>query len=730
MTFNEVFGGAKWVAPAAGCDCPLMREVIELDGEVSAAEINICGLGFFELYINGARVSGDMFAPVTSDYCRREFTVCGQPFREELRHRAYYLTYDVAGYLRPGRNAICVTLAPGWFGQPTWSDDHGAARYGDVRLAYRLNVTDEGGAHSFLSGPQVRWAQGPIVEYDLFKGETQRMELSRDGWLDAEYDGDEFLPCRELEDMDTSYQPQDCPADAVIRHITPRRVGEGDGWTVYDAGEDITGTPVLRSREGAMGEVLLHPSEELKDGALDEDYRHGQCERFILDGRERTLRARFTWFGFRYFAVKGEADVVDCLVIHEDIAVTSTFESSNSALNWLYEAYIRTQLTNMHAGIPSDCPHIERRGYTGDGQLACPSAMLTLDAQSFYRKWLRDIEDCQDDVSGHVQYTAPYTRCGGGPGGWGCAIVHVPWCYYLHYGDAEPMRRMLPRMMKYFDYLEAHSEGGLITSDNPGQWCLGDWCTPDEIAIPAPFVNNYFYIKSMREVLAICEVLGVHEHDGLLESRIAARAKAITDNYFDPETGDFAGNIQGANAFAVDIGLGDERTFERMVRRYEATGCYDTGIFGTDIVTRVLFERGRAQTAFELLASEKDVSFARMRDKGATTLWEYWPLGGERSHSHPMFGAVTRYLFQYLLGIDQDGAGWEHIAIRPQPVAELGYVAGSVTTPRGRVAVRINRVDDHMVIDVHVDEPQGAVFELGEARYELTECDTQFIAEV
>ena len=97
MTFNEVFGGAKWVAPAAGCDCPLMREVIELDGEVAAAEINICGLGFFELYINGARVSGDMFAPVTSDYCRREFTVCGQPFREELRHRAYYLTYDVAG---------------------------------------------------------------------------------------------------------------------------------------------------------------------------------------------------------------------------------------------------------------------------------------------------------------------------------------------------------------------------------------------------------------------------------------------------------------------------------------------------------------------------------------------------------------------------------------------------------------------------------------------------------
>ena len=78
-----------------------------------APRISICGLGFFELYINGARVSGDVFAPVTSDYCKREFTVCGRPFPEELRHRVYYVKYDVSGYLQPGKNAICVALGPG-----------------------------------------------------------------------------------------------------------------------------------------------------------------------------------------------------------------------------------------------------------------------------------------------------------------------------------------------------------------------------------------------------------------------------------------------------------------------------------------------------------------------------------------------------------------------------------------------------------------------------------------
>lgn len=729
MTFHEVFKDARWAAPDAHCDCPLMRDVIELSGETQAAEINICGLGFFELYINGARVTGDMFAPVTSDYCPRSFTVCGEPFAEQLRHRVYYMHYDVGGYLRPGRNSICVMLAPGWFGQPTWSDDNGAARYGDVRLAYLMTVRDDKGMQrEFTSGAHTRWTQGPIVEYDLFKGEVQRLEFSHDGWLDAEYDDSDWNTCRELADLETEYQQQDCPADAVIRQIRPRLICECDGEAIYDIGENITGTPVLIAAGIPVDEIEVRFAEELKDGRLDEGYMHGQKQRFILDGNERELRARFTWFGFRYFGVRGAAKVQTCLVIHANVPVSSEFDSDCEPLNWLYDAFIRTQLTNMHAGIPSDCPHIERRGYTGDGQLVCQAAMLTLDAHDFYRKWLRDIEDCQDDVTGHVQYTAPYTRCGGGPGGWGCAIVHVPYSYYLQYGDAEPMTRMLPRMLKYFDYLEAHSENDLITSDNPGQWCLGDWCTPDKIQIPAPFVNNYFYIKSLREVQQIGRIVGLsRRNEAELERRIDVRCKAIEREYFDPATGDFAGNIQGANAFAVDIGLGDERTFEHMVRHYEDTHCYDTGIFGTDIVTRVLFERGHAQTAFDLLSSREDASFDHMRRLGATTLWEYWPVAYERSHSHPMFGAVTRYLFQYLLGIDQRGAGWNEVVIRPQLVSGLNFVRGSVLTPRGRISVRINRVDGQTIIDLHMDDPRGAVFEMGEECIPITSCDSQFI---
>ena len=99
--------------------------------------------------------------------------------------------------------------------------------------------------------------------------------------------------------------------------------------------------------------------------------------------------------------------MVDCVVIHSDVKVDSTFSCSDETLNWLREAYLRTQLDNMHCGIPSDCPHVERRGYTGDGQLTCNAAMIQLDGEKFYRKWIQDIADCQDSITGHVQYTAP-----------------------------------------------------------------------------------------------------------------------------------------------------------------------------------------------------------------------------------------------------------------------------------------------------------------------------------
>ena len=91
-----------------------------------------------------------------------------------------------------------------------------------------------------------------------------------------------------------------------------------------------------------------------------------------------------------------------------------------------------------------------------------------------------------------------------------------------------------------------------------------------------------------------------------------------------------------------------------MVKYYERLGRFDTGIFGTEIVSRVLFEHGDAELAVKLLTSDDVISFEGMRRLDGTTIWEYWPQkDAGRSYNHPMFGAVVAHLFDYLLGRDE-----------------------------------------------------------------------------
>ena len=177
--------------------------------------------------------------------------------------------------------------------------------------------------------------------------------------------------------------------------------------------------------------------------------------------------------------------------------------------------------------------------------------------------------------------------------------------------------------------------------------------------------------------------------------------------------------MQGANAFAVDIGLGDERTYKNTVANYRKNTGYDTGIFGTDILTRILFENGDGQLATDLLLSESVHSFAEWKKRGATTFWEYWPESlVDRSHNHPMFGAVAAYLYDYLLGIRaKDGcAGYSEIIIAPVIVDSVNKLEGHRTLKSGKVSVAYEKRNEKIEFIINLPEnlPAEFVFE-GEA---------------
>ena len=729
MNQEEIFGNGLWVT-APHCEkrsegAYILRSRFDV-GRIKSAKLYVLGLGFFHCYINGVRVGEDEFLPLNTDYEPREDC----PIEEELmNHRMYVPVYDITDILKEGENVLALHFGGGWY---TFCE----GKFGEAKAIWRICVESENGIEEFCSSTNDRIENSYTDCVYFTRHEHQdlrRVDVQK--VFSAEFDDSLWPAAVPAKPVETDYKFSDCPPDRLQETLYPvciKQAGEGDcKEMVYDTGKNCAALPFFRVTAKAGEEVtILFAEERTADNGLDMGFNFEQKLTIIGDGIEQVVRPMFTWFCFRYFSITGNAEPLYIREVHSNVEVTSDFCCDNENLNWLYKAFLNTQLSNMHAGIPSDCPHIERRGYTGDGQLICHAAMDVLDGREFYRKWIYDISDCQDVHTGHVQYTAPYLHSGGGPGGWGCAIIEAPYQFYKHYGEAEPLEALYDQMLAYFAYLESHTVNGLITSDKEGEWCLGDWCPPIQVILPAPFVNNYFYIKSLERMTEIAGVLHREEDMSLFSERIRERKEAIMAAYYNPWDGNFLGNMQGANAFAVDIGLGDERTYKNLVKRYNELGCYDTGIFGTDIVTRVLFEHGDGEIALKLMTSEKPHSFGGMRLLGATSIWEYWPEANfERSHNHPMFGAITAYLFDHILGIQQlqDSCGYDKIMIRPFVPENLSFAEGYRTLPCGQVSVKWQREEGRICFDIVV--PQPATFHFGGCEKELGAGENRIVVE-
>ena len=706
MNQEHYFGKAKWVGAENRTESTfsILKGSFTVHGEATVS-LNALGLGFFKCYINGVCINPDTFLPLSSDY-----EASCDPVDEVLTaHRIYVPTFDITPFVHEGDNEISIHFGGGWY-------TFDRRVFGLPKAIYQISVSAKGENTFFYSDESCKIEKSNVSDYYFTMREAYN-------FADAEVISENATVTEQLE---TEYCQTDCPPDTLIKKIHPQKVGCTDDGVIYDCGENTTGYPVLSITAKSGETVSVRFSEDLTvDGKLDLTHVHNQSFTVVSDGENRSVQPEFTWFAFRYFEVKGDA-VPECVkVVYADIPVTSSFECDNETLNWIYKIFLHTMHTNMHTGHPSDCPHLERRGYTGDGQLTCNAVLSAMGAKEFYEKWLQDIADSQDKISGHIQYTAPYIRSGGGPGGWGCAIVEVPYQLYKHYGDAKILEKYYENMRRYIYYLEKHSEFGLVTSDKLGEWCLGDWCCPNilypdkdityankQVFIPAPFVNTYFMVKSLNQMCEIAHIIGKDEDIFEYQRKAEERKRAINAAYFSTYDKSFFMNIHGASAFGLDIGLGTDKTYEYMVSYYTKLGHYDTGIFATDIVTRLLFERGDAELAVDLLVNNGDQGFEHWRQNGATTFHEYWDSNRSRSHNHPMFGAVVEYFFEYLLGIRQrkDSAGFDSVVIAPQAVSKFGKMSGSLKTPHGVISVSYKKTGDGTAFVITVPENVDAVF--------------------
>ena len=717
MKQEHFFGQAKWV----GASERVFNQFSVLRGRFyvtppKKVTLDILGLGFFKCYINGVCINPDTFLPLSSDY----EASCDPEGQVLSGHRVYVPKFDITPFVKPGENVIAVQYGGGWY-------TFNYRVFGLPKVIYRIAVEGDSTEY-YVSDEHCRIGRSLVEGYQLIRFEQQNYAVWMD-CLNAEFDDGDWEAACLVEPLCTEYCTTDCPRDALIEELSVKRIRKSEQGVVYDCGQNTVGYPVLKlfAKKGERVEVRF--SEKLtKDGEIDSGHVHGQRFSVISDGSERLVQPEFTWFGFRCMEIIGDAEPICVKVVHADIPSSSFFECDNETLNWIYRTFMHTMLCNMHTGHPSDCPHLERRGYTGDGQLTCHAALSVLGAKAFYEKWLLDIADGQDILSGHIQYTAPFIFSGGGPGGWGCAIVEVPYQLYKHYGEKQILEQYYPNMRRYIDYLEAHSEFGLVTSDEEGYWCLGDWCGPNilypekditshnqQVILPAPMVNTYFMVKSLRTMCEIAGLIGREEDIPEYEKRVEERERAIRAAYFNVFDGNFIMNVQGANAYAVDLGLGNDQTYSNMRSYYQKLGHYDTGIFATDILTRVLFEHGDAELAVDLLVQNGEQGFEHWRENGATTFHEYWDSNRSRSHNHPMFGAPVAYFFEHLLGICQKRgtAGYCSLIIEPKAVSKFGFMRGSMQIPMGTVSVNYKNEHGKTHFTICIPQRIDAIFRFG-----------------
>src|SRR5690606_42157569 len=105
--------------------------------------------------------------------------------------------------------------------------------------------------------------------------------------------------------------------------------------------------------------------------------------------------------GFRYAeGAGGEVVAAPAVAISSDLPGRSTFRSASAALDQFHSNVCWSQRDNL-VSVPTDCPQRDvRLGWTGDAQAFAATASTLMDAEPFWRNWLRDLEADQTDEGG------------------------------------------------------------------------------------------------------------------------------------------------------------------------------------------------------------------------------------------------------------------------------------------------------------------------------------------
>lgn len=691
-----------------GPPAPMLRKQFEVSKEIEKAVAFVTGLGYFEFYINGEKVSDDVLVPNNTNYGKRPklgdmYINVEDNFKE---YKVMYLAYDITDKLKNGENVMGSILGNGFYNpRMSWCEGYGTPRFiGQVHVTYKDGTEDV-----IVSDESWKAGRSPLLKNMVYYGETYDARLEQEGWCVDGFDDASWENVVNKEAPYGKLMAHTAPTDKVMEQLQPINIKKLENGNYFvDFGKEISGWVRLNNVEAPAGHQI--------DIAFNANQYSGDNTYIFKGDGPENYAPRFNWFVFSGIEITNwpgelKAEHLTAEAVNTFVEESAQFETSNRLFNQINEIWRRSQLDNMHGGIASDCPHRERNGYTGDGQVACAMVMHNFETRAFYQKWIQDMLGAQNPETGYVPNGAPWQPgCGGGVG-WGAAICVMPWEFYKQYGALDMLEDNFEGMKGYIKYMKTwvNDEGIMYSQrrNNSGEilkWFnLGEWVAPGE-TVPDEFVHTFYFWRCADITAKVAEILGSNKEAE--EYRVLAEAtrKAFQNRFCNEELGSYGNG--GGNILALRMGVPvDQESKVLMALKSNIKsndGHFDTGIFGTRFFFEVLAQHGMQDLAYQALNKTEEPSFGHWIEIGSTTTREKW--NDESSHNHPMFGGGLVWLYKNLAGmqIDIENPGYRHIIFKPQPVDDLDFVTYSNFTPYGNAGITWRKGNNQFYMEIKV----------------------------
>jgi alpha-L-rhamnosidase len=673
----------------------MLRREFSIQKKVKTATAFVCGVGFFDLYLNGKLVSDQLLNPALSGYNKR----------------LLYVGFDVSKQLKTQKNAVGVVLSNGRFFAPRKKVPVPMHNYGFPRLLMQLHIEYTDGTKEIVASDE-QWkitADGPIRASNEYDGEEYDARREMTGWESVGFNDGKWQPVDIMENPGGNMEAQMLEPIRVTEVLHPKRMLQPKpGIWMVDFGQSFYGTVRLKVKGPSGTMVKLHSSfNVLPDGTLkyQNDRSALNMDIYTLKGKgQEVWSPRFKGNATRWVQVEGFPGTPDTsnfegLVTHTDFDIAGSFTTSNELLNRVYlNARWGTRMQNR--SLPMEPDRDERMPWSGHPSKTSESEGWEFNVAQFYNHFVHNYRTHQGEDGSLQEILPPYWTFNSKGILWPSVATIIPDWHYSFYADIRILHDNYNMMKNFVQYtLKAY-----LKADNTTDFCdYGDWVNALKMGgsgaeTPKALLGTAYLYNNCRIVERAAKLLHEEKEEAYFKERADKIYEAFNARFLDTTTGVYESGSQCAYVLPLAFGLVPavcrEKVIDNLVKdiMVNRKGHTSVGLIGMQWQMQVLTNIGHPEVAYTIATRTDLPSWGYMISKGATTSWELWNSDttgpGMNGESQKILsGNFEAWCYQTLGGInyDADQPGFKHIILKPAPVGDLRFVQSSFKSLYGTI---------------------------------------------